>query len=308
MTAPRHEQASPSRAKCAASFDVRLLDLNDEKLMRRAIEIHELAFPGTPRLERQLRHNSHDAPKGSTFFGAFENDHLLGLNGFVRHSVFVSGRQSAVYQSCSTATDPAYRGRGIFTSIVRHAQSALATGALSIIGFPNENSMPIFIGQLGFRPVPLVRLLVPSLFMGSLCSAWARHRAREAETIYFDQDELVAWKQSPSGRSIAVHSYSDVSVWGYEYRSHKFGLPLNMFAVGGACVGMIKSSATPIKTAGNFRKPYFYSFITTPGSTMARAARGHAVRGDAFVFIDYPMQPGAASMQFEVSAGLADYF
>src|SRR5690242_15847096 len=163
-------------AKEVARVAVRIIDFADDKVMRRIGQIHELAFPNVPDLDRQLRHNTVEAPKGTVFYGAFEDDYLIGVNGFTRHEVEISGRSSAVYQSCSTATDPSFHGRGVFSAIIRHAQQALAATGSYIVGFPNENSGPIFVGPLGFQKVPLIKLVIPSAFMGVLCS----HVAEEA--------------------------------------------------------------------------------------------------------------------------------
>lgn len=309
----QYEQVSSLRFNKQTHFEIKPLDLNDDSLLQRALEVHEQAFPGSPGLERQLRHNTRDAPKGTVFFGAFDGNRLVGLNGFIRHSIIMENRRLGAYQSCSTATDPAYRGRGIFSSIVRHAQRALAAEGLFICGFPNDNSGPIFTGQLGFQQIHLVRLAIPGVLMESLCSHLTKQAAvlrprQTRPTTFFDQAELIEWKRSPSGKSISVHSFSGVTIWGCEYRKIVAGMKISAFAVGGIGIGENKSSIAIVKDPSYFHRPFYYSIVTAFDSPVVQAVRHRSVRNDSGIFIYYPMQPLGDHPQFEVSGGLADFY
>jgi GNAT superfamily N-acetyltransferase len=299
-------------AKDVAGFAIRPIDFTDDKVMRRIGEIHELAFPNVLDLRHQLRHNTVDAPKGTVFYGAFDDDYLIGVNGFTRHEIEISGCPSTVYQSCSTATDPAFRGRGVFSAIIRHAQQVLAATGSYIVGFPNENSGPIFVGPLGFQKVPLVKLIVPSAFMGALCSrvAWEgdRRNAGNDETIRFNQADIFAWKKSRSGSPVVMRSIAGVTVWGREQRNTKFGLPITMFLVGGISVGGLATATPGAPHPGRSRTPVFYSLVASSDSALVQTARRWSICRDAGIFIYYVLQPSKGRPSFEVCAGLADFY
>lgn len=241
--------------------------------------------------------------------GAFDNETLIGVTGFVRHSIRLAGAAAFAYQICSVATDPAYQRRGTFSRIVRHAQRELAADGAALIGFPNELARPIYAKRLDFEERALVKFIVPGAFIGALCASLARRQDRDGPKITFDQPELIRWSRAAGDEPITVHTFSGVSVWGRTYRKTRRGVSIPAFAVGGMeHDATIRGADVAVTEAGLLRRPAFYTFVTPAEGQLARVLRGWAVRRDAGAFIHYALQPRAKAMPLEISGGIADYF
>ena len=292
------------------NFEIRRLNVDYPIVQRDALALHKKVFPG-PDGERQVQHNMLDAPKGTAFFGAFDGDQLIGGIGFIRHSIVYRRRKMAAFQICSTATDPNYRGRGIFSGIVRHAQTVLASECAFLIGFPNEVAEPIFTGVLGFRKIPLVKIIVPAGYLTSstlhplrvLSKSVTPHQSEHS--IYFDQNELIEWKRKPSGRPVSVWSFSGTSVWGVDLKKRIKGCKVRMYSIGG--VDLLESRRS-FETRPH-RPPLYYTLIATCDSEVEKAMRFHSMKRPAGIFIYYPMPHfDETQPRFEVFGGLADFF
>jgi hypothetical protein len=291
------------------NFEVRRLNVDDPIVQRDALALHKKVFPD-PDGERQVQHNMSDAPEGTAFFGAFDGDRLIGVNGFIRHSIVYRHRKMATFQSCSTATDPNYRGRGIFSGIVKHAQNALASECPFLIGFPNEVSEPIFTGVLGFRKIPLVKLIVPAGYLTSsmlrpLMAFSKSVTSHNKHSIYFDQNELIEWKRKPSGRPVSVWSVFGTSIWGLDLIKRIKGCNIRMYSIGG--VDLLESHRSSATTP--HRPPLYYTLIATCDSEVAKAMRFRSIKQPAGIFMYYPMPHfDETQPRFEVFSGLADFF
>ncbi len=79
-------------------------------------------------------------------FAAFCDGELAGINGFVPMEYTYKGETYRVIQSCDTAVDPKFRGKGVFTRIINAAEDYYRSqGYTALVGFPNNNSYHGFI-------------------------------------------------------------------------------------------------------------------------------------------------------------------
>jgi hypothetical protein len=69
----------------------------------------------------------------------------------------------------NVATDPRYRGQGVFSSLEQENEAAAAgTGAPLTVTFPNGASYPIFVRRLGWVDLPRLRLWARPLRVGAV--------------------------------------------------------------------------------------------------------------------------------------------
>lgn len=89
----------------------------------------------------------------------------------------------------NVATDPRYRGQGVFSTLERENEDAAAeTGAPLTVTFPNAASYPIFVNRLGWVDLPRLRLWARPLRAGavlrySLGKPGMRGRLRDPEDV-----------------------------------------------------------------------------------------------------------------------------
>ena len=92
--------------------------------------------------------------------------------GVAAMSFFRTALQGAVTRLAipvNVATDPRYRGQGVFSTLERENEAAAAaTGAPLTVTFPNAASYPIFVNRLGWVDLPRLRLWARPLRMGAV--------------------------------------------------------------------------------------------------------------------------------------------
>lgn len=78
---------------------------------------------------------------------------------FTRMSI--GGRELEVGMPLRVATDPEYRGRGIFARLEAENEERVAgLGVRLLLTVPNAASAPVFLQRLGWRPLPRLRVWV----------------------------------------------------------------------------------------------------------------------------------------------------
>jgi GNAT superfamily N-acetyltransferase len=165
------------------------------------------------------------------------------MNGVVRDAAL----------SLDTATDPDFRGRGLFPRLARQLYSDLAAdGFAAVFGFPNAASAPIFFRKLGWAelaPFPLLVKLSPGAVARVLASkgtpgrfaapfakaVWsvmnrrvrAVPRSFESEPVAdFPEESDALWERARTGKRICVVRDRRYLSWRYSrhpdgvYRSH----------------------------------------------------------------------------------------
>jgi GNAT superfamily N-acetyltransferase len=76
---------------------------------------------------------------------------------FTRMSI--GGRELEVGMPLRVATDPDYRGRGIFARLeAENEERVAALGTRLLLTVPNAASTPVFLGRLGWRTLPRLRV------------------------------------------------------------------------------------------------------------------------------------------------------
>ncbi len=118
--------------------------------------------------------------KASVLLGE-EDDRVVGLvvMSFVR--MLVAGDELEVGMPIHLATDPEFRGRGIFAELQSHNEDrARELGIRMLLIVPNAASAPILTGRLGWKPLAPLRL-------------WARAKLRSGrvhatEVSRFERD------------------------------------------------------------------------------------------------------------------------
>lgn len=179
---------------------VDVLDLRDESLFR---QVHALQIKAFGSFNAALLRNIMlDGRPESVLYGAYspEDNSLIGVNGFVAHSVHQDGITGLAYQSCISATNPDYKGKGAFSAVINHAKQALAAeGGAFIFGYPNSKSGPIFTGKLGFSLAQAGLLYVSGIQDWQLppfsIEGEALAKAIDSKgLVQFDARETALWK------------------------------------------------------------------------------------------------------------------
>ena len=107
-----------------------------------------------------------------------END-TIGMNGFMAAKFICDSKELYAAQSCDSAVLPQYRGKSVFSSIIKRAQNQLKDeGVDFLFGFPNQNSYPGFI-KLGWKhTVDFSRFFLPVNFYALLRNKIGKKCAR----------------------------------------------------------------------------------------------------------------------------------
>lgn len=130
--------------------------LLDESSKEQQVDLYSRAFHKKDSPEELLMfwENKHyNNPVGkSLIFGVYIDGVLAGMNAFLPCIYEYDNVKSMCLQSCESAVDSRYQGRGIWGSIIKYAEEYIfsQTGYEVIIGFPNyRNSYPGFM-KLGW--------------------------------------------------------------------------------------------------------------------------------------------------------------
>lgn len=101
----------------------------------------------------QFRYKHLENPESDGFDAAlvrYDGDRPCATNSFLQSTLLYNGTPLPVLQSCDSAVLPSHRGRGLFSDLIRSAQTRCAEGSPQLIfGLPNGNSYPGLI-KLGF--------------------------------------------------------------------------------------------------------------------------------------------------------------
>lgn len=93
-----------------------------------------------------------DNPIGEPYVSLFyEEGKLLGHYAVLPTLLTHRGTSFVAYRSMTTMVHPDGRGKGLFTELAKRVYSMLESdGASMVYGFPNENSAPGFVRNLGW--------------------------------------------------------------------------------------------------------------------------------------------------------------
>ncbi len=284
-----------------SDFDFRRIGLNSPAFAQ-VVELMTVAF-GMP-MNRAALAGSLGALEGlePLIVGAYDGEKLIATNSFIRHPVILaSGQRSLAYQSCHSATDPAYQGQGLFRQVIHYGlEQARLDGAACMIGYPNENSRPIFVKKMGFLETPSVggrRLALP-IRIGRAQFERA-HAAQQG--MRFDVQAEFERKKMQHGDEMRKFTAGRAVLWG---RSRRRG-PLRVFDIGAIecdsheeCQALFKQLPTILGAH------LFINVVAVKGSFLS-----HLLHMDTQITPPHILLPlNAPETQVNFGAGIRDYF
>lgn len=292
---------------------VRAIDIHDPGMQAAILALQRKAFGHFP--ESWMRHILLDSHSATVMIGVFEQDSLKAVNGFVAHDLHRNGISAIAYQSCMSATDPAFSGRGAFSAIINYAKSYLKdNGGAFIFGYPNANSGPIFTGKLGFDETPLAtayflfcaNIPVPFFSLDGKKLAGALHASSCAE---FDARKTAAWKRSRKDKDEILESefYTNY-LFGRVVEKRLGPLRLRMLTVGGFEINKPRLFAALLQRTAARHGARLVRIIAPAHSPIIRAAQFARVTGRTEPLITFPLNWDITAQQVNVWPGLKDVY
>src|SRR5947209_19987500 len=117
-----------------------------------------------------------DNPAGRVLgFAAFSNGEPVSFYGVIPEIYLIGDEPLRIYQSMDTMTHPNFRRRGLFVTLALRTYELIEQqeGRCDLIGQPSDQSLPGFIGKLGWKQIhgfPYLIFLRPT--------SWLRRRGR----------------------------------------------------------------------------------------------------------------------------------
>jgi len=100
---------------------------------------------------------------------AVDNGEVVGVAAMSFFRTVLDGHETRLAIPVNVATDPRYRGQGVFSTLERENEAAAAaSGSPLTVTFPNGASHPIFIRRLGWIDLPRLRLWARPLRTGAV--------------------------------------------------------------------------------------------------------------------------------------------
>jgi len=100
---------------------------------------------------------------------AVDDGEVVGVAAMSFFRTLLGGADTRLAIPVNVATDPRYRGRGVFSTLERENETAAAaSGSPLTVTFPNGASYPIFVSRLGWTSLPRLRLWARPLRAGAL--------------------------------------------------------------------------------------------------------------------------------------------
>ena len=131
------------------SLEVKLLDKDS---LRQQVEVYISAFDSHDTVDDTIvyweRKHYCNPVHSSYVFGVFDKEKLVSINAYMPMHYTYGNKVCNVIQSCESGTIPAYRGKGIWSKVVKFAVEYFKKEGKYdfLIGFPNyENSYGGFI-------------------------------------------------------------------------------------------------------------------------------------------------------------------
>jgi GNAT superfamily N-acetyltransferase len=128
---------------------------------RRADLVALLARVGTTQLsDEEFRWWFDRNPAGEGIVSlAVDAGEVVGVAAMSYFRTALAGVETRLAIPVNVATDPRYRGQGVFSTLeVENEAAAAAAGSPLTVTFPNGASYPIFIRRLGWTDLPRLRL------------------------------------------------------------------------------------------------------------------------------------------------------
>ena len=100
---------------------------------------------------------------------AVDGGEVVGVAAMSFFRTVLNGLETRLAIPVNVATDPRYRGQGVFSTLERENEAtAAASGSPLTVTFPNGASYPIFMSRLGWIDLPKLRLWARPLRAGAV--------------------------------------------------------------------------------------------------------------------------------------------
>ena len=100
---------------------------------------------------------------------AVDDGEVVGVAAMSFFRTVLDGSETRLAIPVNVATDPRYRGQGVFSALERENELVAATsGSPLTVTFPNGASHPIFVSRLGWTDLPRLRLWAKPLRIGAV--------------------------------------------------------------------------------------------------------------------------------------------
>jgi predicted N-acetyltransferase YhbS len=160
---------------------------------------------------------------------AEEDDHVVGSAAISFQRMSVGGREEVVGTAVQLATDPAYRGRGIFSELEKaNEERVRESGVRLLLVVPNAASTPILVERLGWRRLAPLRVWAR---LGALPVVDLGPRAPRAADRVLRDDVWNRWRFTAAPRPYTVIERDGYAV------AAKRGRVGNVLAVEGGGLG-----------------------------------------------------------------------
>lgn len=289
------------------TVEFRWIDSLDAKVAGEAAELMRVAFSMPP----DFGPDAILASSASAFLGlstialaAYDLGRLVGFNAFIPFALRRGGDRAVAYQSCWSATHPAFQGRGIWVSMMKEAEAVLAERALFICGIPNPNSHPIMVHKLGYREVPVMHSIMPAVrrVAGGFVDL-----ARIAKPTGWVTDEAAIAKSKGLGQQLVEANADGAYAWGKPVRSRWKRLPVTMLKVGGVNTGDDLRSIYPLIDALAGKRCSVLQFIMAGSHELAPAFRNLAPLSGVRPFVVRDLQTQSTG-PLNIMFGITDVF
>lgn len=294
---------------------VETLDLRDESLFR---QVHALQIKAFGKFEATLLKNVMlDGRSETVLYGAYssEDDSLIGVNGFIAHSVHRDGVTGLAYQSCISATNPDYKGKGAFSAIINHAKQSLAArGGAFIFGYPNSKSGPIFTGKLGFSLAQAGLLYVTGIgeqqFPRFSVDTDVLARQLDAPSlVQFDARETAVWKSRFASKPKVIELDMFTNYAFGRVVTRKLGLMnLRILSIGGYEINKPEIFPKLLLRLKKQAQAHVVRVVTQGHTPLFQAAQHRRVTESSEPLIVFPLSWQVSAANVDACTGLKDVF
>lgn len=217
------------------NYTIEIAEINDENVETEIRTLIKAAFQTTAMLPANYLSNNiqSNSSQPGFFVVAKENGKIIGCNGFLANDFILNDKPYVGYQSCWSAIDPFYWGKGIFTEIINEAKRILINkGAGFLYGVPSENSLPAMVEKLNFSETPSLILRIPNIPI--IRSFFFKKATLDKNNVCsIDEQQVAAHKAAQYPAEVKSFQFNKSLVWGKLVKKIKFGIKFPVFIVGG---------------------------------------------------------------------------
>lgn len=275
------------------NYTIKIVDINDATIDLVLRNLIKKTY-GYPDLlpEKYLALNvQSNASEPSFFLAAFENDKIIGCNGFLANDFSLNGRAYVGYQSCWSVTHPDYQGKNVFTSLVNEAKKILKQqGAGFLYGIANDISNPIITKKIGFLETPSIVLRIPNIPFFKQLYFTKKPVLNYNNACIINEEQVKEHKLIQSPSAVKLVKCNDSWLWGKLILKRKLGLNIPVFYVGGVRLVAEKDLEGLILGIFKMNKILFVQFFSCETNTFNGMLKGwKKAKMNGFIFFNLNM-------------------